>query len=274
VRGDEQRTVSDPATPIHWNHDFEEGGLVKCRFGRQGSRLVAEWPDLARLTCDQNGASVRLTPKPGASTRTLAKLRGVVKVLLGDLRGGLGIHASAVAIGSRAVLLLGDANAGKSTGAAELCLRHGGRLLSDDVALLELSRGIVRVVPSEDRHYLTPAAGRALGVRVALSRLGPRGKAAIRPVRTATRGYPLALAGFLRFDDTLKAPVCSPLRGIDAARRVLSSLYRFDLAAREGELDRVMRVYQQARFVEISRPRSSPSVVALILRALEDPRGR
>jgi hypothetical protein len=258
---------------IQWSHDFQEGGVIKCRFGRRGKWLVAEWPELARLTCDETGSQTQLVPYDGASSRRLAKLRGVVTVLVGDLRGGLGIHASAVAMGRHAVLLLGEANAGKSTTAAELCLRSRGRLLADDVSLLEDRRGVVHVVPCERRHYLTPESGRALGVRVARSRLGPKGKAAIVPARLATRSYPLALAAFLRFDDSLSAPQSTPLKGAQAALRVLSSLYRFDLEDRRDELERVKRLHAQAPVIEIARPRGSPSVVAEVVRALKDGHG-
>jgi hypothetical protein len=262
------KALPSDAPPVVWTHDFKEGDILKCRFGRQGDRLVADWPYRARLTCDAQGNDVRVTPHPGAAPQMLAKLRGMVKVLVGDLKGGLGFHASAVAIGGRAVMILGDSDAGKSTTAAELCLGSRGRLLSDDVALLTNRNGTFYVLPSEDRHYLSPASGKALGVRVAKSRLGPRGKAAIRPANTATRGYRLDLVVFLRFDDALAGLRRSSPRGIDAARRLLSSLYRFNLTERGSELERVMCVYKQVRFFEMARPHSRPSVVEELLRTL------
>lgn len=270
--GARRASPASAEAPIRWTHTFEEGGLVKCRFGRQGASFVAEWPDIARLTCDASGNNEELRPKAGASMRTVAKLRGVARVLIGDLRGGLGVHASSVALGSRAVLIVGEADAGKSTTAAELCLRHGARFLADDVALIESKNGRVEVVPSEKRHYLTPASGKALGVRVARSRLGPRGKAAIVPARVAARSHPLGLVVFLGFDDSLQEARQSPLRGADAVRRLLGSLYRFDLTDRAGELDRVTRIYQQARFLEILRPRKLPSVTQQIVRAMSGAR--
>lgn len=252
---------------IEWKHSFHEHGVVQCRFGRHGRWLIAEWPHLARLTCDEAGRQVHLAACDGAPPRTLAKLRRLASVLVADLRGGMGVHASAVALGKMAVLLLGQANAGKSTAAAELCLKHGGRLLADDVSLLEERRGTFYVVPSERRHFLTPESGKALGVRVSRSRLGPRGKAAIVPSRIATRAYPLAMVAFLRFDEQLAAPVCIPLRGARGALRVIGSLYRFNLDDRRNELERVQRIFEQARVVEIARPRSSATVIDEILNA-------
>ena len=187
--------------------------------------------------------------------------------------GGIGIHASAFALGSRGVLLLGDSGAGKSTTAAELCLRHGARLLADDAALLEVRRGVVRVVPSEDRHYLTEASADALGLRLQAKRISS-GKAPVRPLRAGSRGYRLALVVSLRYDDTLVEAVSRRLTGIDAAMRMLPAMFRFDVDNRCRELDRITTVYEQAPLVEVARPRSKPTVAAQILRALGEPHGR
>jgi hypothetical protein len=235
--------------------------------GRQGQRLVAEWPDLARLTCNPGGTGVRLTPIGGASARSVAKLKGVVKALLGDLRGGLGVHASSVALDGRAILLLGTSGSGKSTAAAELCLRHGARLLADDAAVLEERAGVVKVVPSEDRHFLSQESTEALDLRRTVARTDS--KTFVRPAAAGSRVYPLALVVCLRFDDDIEQPVSRPLAGADAAQRVLGAMFRFDVGDRRHELDRLMRVYAQAPFVEIARPRSAPSVVPLVLRAFQ-----
>lgn len=53
-------------------------------------------------------------------------------------RGCLALHASAVDIGGKAVLLSGKAGAGKSTLLAEL-LGNGGRLISDDLTVLTIA---------------------------------------------------------------------------------------------------------------------------------------
>jgi hypothetical protein len=260
---------TDGPSEVVWLHDCRQDGVVTYRMGRQGRSLVAEWPRVARLTCDENGRRVRLTPKDGSDRSSLAKLQGVVKVMLGDLRGGIGLHASALAMGSRAVLLLGDSGAGKSTAAAELCLRHGARLMADDAALLEVRRGVVFVVPSEDRHYLTEDSARALGVKLPATRTS-NGKGSVRPIRSGARGYRLALVVSLRYDDALDRAVCRRLTGIDAAMRLLPAMFRFDVDNRRRELDRLTTVYEQAPVLELARPRNNPDVTAPILLALEE----
>jgi hypothetical protein len=171
------------------------------------------------------------------------------------------------------VLILGDSGAGKSTTAAALCL-SGATLLADDAALIEERGGVLRVTPSEDRHYLTRQSSDALGVRVRNETREVTWKAAVRPARAATRSVPLALVVSLRFDDRLGAVVRRPIRGAEAAFRVLGSMFRFDVSDRRQDLDRVMRVYEQVPFVEVARPRSEPDVTACVVGALGGLRGQ
>src|SRR4030095_13720757 len=79
--------------------------------------------------------------------------------------GALVVHASAVAIGGRAILLAGRAGAGKSTLAAFLA-GHRMQVLADDGALLDGGPAEVRVLPSYPglRLYRDSAAAAALDV--------------------------------------------------------------------------------------------------------------
>jgi hypothetical protein len=266
VKGQWLTTDSDPG--VVWLHHIHDNGILTYRMGRRGRSLIAEWPGVAQLTCEDDGTRAQLTPCEGAPRPTVDRLQGIVKALLGDLRGGIGLHASAVAIGSRAVLMLGESGAGKSTAAAGLCFHHGGRLLADDAALLEEDARGFRVVPSESHHYLTLQAGEALGVPRPPALQEDASKTAVTAERTATEGYPLALVVWLQFIDALEEPLCESLTGVDAAIRVLGSMFRFDIVDRRQELDRVMRLYEQATFIEVSRPHSEPDALSHILRAL------
>jgi len=150
-------------------HDWEEraggGGQGDPRIVRTGDVLMAEWPGIGRLTCNLRTSTSRFAAERGADPTLVAKLRaGAVPALLGDLRGGLSLHASAVATRSGAVLFMGAGGAGKSTAALELCLNHGGRLLSDDMTSLTFEGSTAFVVPTERAHHLTSASFRLLGL--------------------------------------------------------------------------------------------------------------
>lgn len=265
------RPMARQVTPIVWQHNVERDGVIAYRMGRQGRRFVAEWPKLARLTCSPEGRDARLQALAGAARRKVAKLQGVVKALLVDLQGGLGIHAAAVVVQRSAILLVGESGAGKSTTAAELCLHRGARMLADDAAVLEWRRSSMWVLPSEGCHFLSAESSNALGVRPRIFP-DPGDKSSVPSVRVGSHASPLALIVRLRFDDSLRMPRLQPVAGADAARCVLGSMFRFDVNDRRDELDRVIRLYEQTPFVEIARPRSSPDVSADVLRALENTR--
>ncbi len=75
-------------------------------------------------------------------------LFGPAMAVLHHQRGRPALHAAAVVIGGRAVVLAGDSGAGKSTTALAL-LRRGHRLLSDDQALIDPdTRLVASGVPS------------------------------------------------------------------------------------------------------------------------------
>jgi hypothetical protein len=187
-----------------------------------------------------------------------------VQGLLRDLAGQLAVHASAVAIDGRAVLFVGEGGAGKSTAAAEMCLRHGAQMLADDAALLEVGPGGVSVVPCESDHWLTRDSCRALGVPPR------RGSAAgdkrnLRASNVAPEPCVLGLVVALRFDASVTAAILQPLRGSDAARLLLEAVARFDVedgVARGRELEQLTAVYNFAPFVELVRPLRTPGCVA------------
>lgn len=267
-----ERDATPTAEPIVWLHDRGENGVVSYRIGRRDGSLVAEWPGIAQATCAADGTGVRVTPSQGASPEAVAKLRGVLRVFVGELQGGLGVHAAAVGLGSRGVLLLGKSGAGKSTAAASLCLRHGGRLLADDAALLRERAGVIELAPSEGAHYLSREAGQALGIWSEHG--GPPGtwKESVPAPACATDSCPVALVVSLELDAGSSAVVCRRLTGASAVLRMLGSMFRFnpsDAAARRRELDRVMRLYEQATFVEARRSRAHPDVVPAVLQVLE-----
>src|SRR4030081_1700462 len=103
---------------IVWVHEVRVDDTVTFRVGRRDGGMVAEWAGLATLACSLDGSGAKLAAAAGASRRAIGKLqRGQVTALLRDLRGQLGVHASAIALDRRAVLFVGPGGVGKSTAA-------------------------------------------------------------------------------------------------------------------------------------------------------------
>jgi hypothetical protein len=89
------------------------------------------------------------------------------------LRGVVCLHASAVALRGRAVVLLGPSEAGKSTTAAAFA-RLGFPVLSDDIVALSERNGRLPVQPGSPRLRLWPeSVGMLFGEAGALPRLTP-----------------------------------------------------------------------------------------------------
>ncbi len=253
---------------VVWEHSARHAGRLAYRMGRQGNSLVAEWPGLVRMTCLQDGTDVRVTPAAGAARGAVSKTRGIIRVAVGELRGdGIGLHASAVVMGGCGVLFLGESGAGKSTAAAGMCMKHGGRLLADDATLLLDHQGYVTVAACEDTSYLTPHSREALGLRSERGR-GGRAKVPLPHQRKATRPARLALVVWLRFDDALEDAVYRSLAGAAAVQRVLRSLFRLRGPGNPDEFDRVIQLCRQARFYEIARPHARADVIDLVVSLL------
>ena len=245
--------LSAKTLPIAWDRRRRIDGTEAFRLGRADGLLVAEWPGFGRLISTPDGTRSRFVLQRGADPHEVEKLRsGAVQALLGDVRGQMGLHASAVAVGGRAVLVLGESGAGKSTLAGELCVRHEGQLLADDMALLDADGHGVRVHRTERHHSLTRESCRLLGI----TRRG-RGaaKLAVLARRPTEARYPLSLVAVLRCDRRRRRPVVRVLGGAEVVRALLPFIVRFDLrATRRRELDQILMMHQKCRVLEIARP--------------------
>ncbi len=180
---------------------------------RQGSDIWARWPDSSTL---EDTATYLLGPVLGFVLR---------------LRGVTCLHASAVALDGRAVVLMGPPGAGKSTTAAALCQR-GHAVLTDDIVALSDDR-IRRVIPGVPQIRLWPDATALLyGADDALPRLTPTWeKRALdltrRPDEFERR--PLPIAAIYLLADTATGDGAAlridTVRGAEALMALLANTY-------------------------------------------------
>jgi hypothetical protein len=80
---------------------------------------------------------------------TVTYVMGPILGIVLRRRGWTCVHASAVAWNGRAVMFVGPPGAGKSTTAAAAVMRHGARMLTDDIVALRRSRGRYLVEPGQ-----------------------------------------------------------------------------------------------------------------------------
>ena len=165
-----------------------------------GYRLYARGFGLARITPD--GGRVTCAPPGEAAWDWQRFLVGRILPWAAVLRGYEAFHASAVAIGGRAVAFVGDTGAGKTSLALRL-VASGAEFLTDDVLAVEAGAhgvlghagaGIASVRPAE-RDAMPAATWDSLGTV-----LGESGKTYVAlPVAGEPR--PLAAIYFLRGDE-------------------------------------------------------------------------
>jgi hypothetical protein len=202
---------------------------------RQGREIWGDWPD---------GYSLE-----DASTYLIGQ---VINFAL-RLRGFTSLHASAIAIGDRAIAIIGAPGAGKSTTAAAFA-RLGYPILSDDVAVLEDRGSTFLVQPGYPRVNLWPDSERMLfGHEEALPPITPTwGKKYLSLDRNGYgfQSEALALSAVYRLDvgeGAPDVPVLEELTVADAfvtlvANTYLNYLLDADMRTREFEvLGRVTR---------------------------------
>jgi hypothetical protein len=171
--------TGESGLPILMVHQSRKEGNYRLRYddgtqffiNRAGSEIRAWWP-------------------PETSFEdTVTYLAGPVLGFVLHLRGTLNLHASAVDVGGRALVLLGPAGAGKSTTAAAFALR-GFPVLTDDLASLNEDEDGFRVQCGYARICLTLDATQSFYGRVdALPAIAPNWeKRSLELEASATRG--------------------------------------------------------------------------------------
>ncbi|MBZ9760492.1 serine kinase [Mesorhizobium sp. CA8] len=118
--------------------DFPETASHRATaFLFEATRQYLSWQAVGTFMI--SGRRIEVDPAPRVDDPLLAfPLLGPVMALALHQRGLLVLHASAIAVGGRSVIFMGDKGAGKSTTAGAM-IRAGHRLLTDDVVALDLS---------------------------------------------------------------------------------------------------------------------------------------
>ena len=155
-------------------HRRVEASAVSAARLRDGTYYRLAYDDGTVCVIDARGRGVWAQAPAGATVEdTATYLLGPVMGFVLRLRGVTCLHASAVAVGGRAIAIAGHAGSGKSTTAAAFA-RAGYPVLTDDVAALTLADGRHHVEPAYARVRLWPeSVARLFGSADALPRITP-----------------------------------------------------------------------------------------------------
>jgi len=211
-----------------------------------GDRFLLRIPGIVRMSLD---AGTAITWQCEGETRpedAVVFISGSGFGLLMHQHGRCIMHASAVAVGGRAVLFCGASGAGKSTLAAALAARGFGHVADDQCVLSGFGGGTVLVHPDGRAHKLWEQAIDRLDLA---ERSGAPVRSALRKFFVAPRaasaadnGAALPLGGIYilaeaRAPDLVKGDrvTITPLNLADAAIAVRANAYRPPMVERLGQ---------------------------------------
>lgn len=177
------------------------------------------------------------------------------------------LHASAVAVAGKAVVLIGDSGYGKSTLTAAL-VQQGAQLITDDMLVLEERDGSYQAAPGARRLKLEPETAGWLGITwngVPMADGSGKFVYAVEENQCA--------ASNLRVDRiVLLAPLApraavEPVSGADATRAVLGATFN-PLHTEPARLTRLLHNAEQiargTRIVRLHVPRDLPAIESVV----------
>lgn len=221
---------------------------------RTGREIVADWPDGYTLE------------------DACTYLIGPVLAFVLRLRGITCLHASSVAIGDRAIALMGAPGAGKSTTAAAFAHR-GFPVLSDDVVVLAERGDYFLVQPGYPRVNLWPdSVGTLFGREDALPRITPTWEKRYLPLgqnshRFESMPLPLGAIYFLsERDAVLSKPVIDEFSGGEAFMSLVGNAYvnyLLDARMRKADFEVLGRVAAQVPVRRVRTVQDPGQVLAL-----------
>ena len=206
------------------------------------------YSDGARFAIEQQGREIWADwPDDYALEDACTYLVGPVIAFALRLRGQICLHASALAVGGRAIALLGQPGAGKSTTAAVFA-RLGYSILSDDIAVLDDRGDHFLVQPGYPRVNLWPESVQALfGSADALPKITPTWGKMYLPLDQNGHRFqatPLPLGGIYMLAERepgLAAPIIESFTASEALMTLVGNTYvhyalNADMRSREFEL--------------------------------------
>jgi hypothetical protein len=259
------RPSSQRVRPTH----MISGDSFKVSEYAGGSFFQLVYSDGTRFVIDGSATRVWGEPGPGLTDEDLCVyLLGPIMGFIARRKGFTPLHASSVVIEGRAIALLGEAGAGKSTTAAALALR-GWPVLCEDVCLLTETNLQPHVIPGYPRICLwSDSVGYLFSTPDALPLivrgwekrfLALDGTSRARP---ALEICPLSSIFFLapRTDED-RAPCIEPLSKRHAVLQFVQNTYMnwlLDREGRAGEFDAIVKLVSQVACFRLT-PSSDPA---------------
>ncbi|HRV95310.1 MAG TPA: serine/threonine protein kinase [Anaerolineae bacterium] len=237
------------------------------------------YSDGTKFVINGSGNRIWATWLPATSLEdTATYLLGPILGFVLRLRGITCLHASAVAIDGRAVILVGPAGAGKSTTAAALA-RLGYPILSDDIVALSEQKGAFLVQPAYPRLRLWPESAQILyGSKEALPSLTPTWNKCYLDLTADGyyfQNYPLALAAIYILRERTNDPQSPFIEGVWAHAGLIHLIgntyvnYLLDKPQRAQEFEFLGRLAANVPVRQIY-PHADPACLSELCQVIRD----
>lgn len=271
----------DPSDVEPWyTSDYkDESGAPSLKVVRlPGKYFRFAYTDGTEFLIDHEGTNISAVwPKTLTVEDTATYLLGPIMGFVLLLRGGVSLHASAIAIDDQAIALVGPAGAGKSTTAAAFA-DLGYSILAEDVVTLDDRGDSFVVQPAYPCIRLWPASVKALyGAEAELPRLTPTWDKCYLDLTQDQYDFkkePLPLAAIYLLDGRSEDPSSPSVHDVPSSEVLISLIantyatYLMDkkMRAREFELlGRVIKNVPVRRVVPHADPANIASLCKTIL---------
>lgn len=208
-----------------------------------GEHFLLRVPGVARFLLSR-GDAIIFEQEPGADATDIpAFVTGTVLGILLHQRGRIVLHASAVAVGGKAILFCGRSGAGKSTLAAALAQR-GLPLVTDDLCAISIGADGVPMVAPDGRQFKlwTQSIERLeLGTMRGPRVRGRLEKFYVEPAGTFGHALPLAAVYALREARPPHSPGIDIPNVVEAALVLRRNAYRPQLIKRMNQHEAYFR---------------------------------
>ncbi len=235
-----------------------------------------DYADQTQFVVDQSGSELWAEwASPLTLEDTATYLLGPVLGFVMLLRGIVCLHASAIAIGSEAIALLGPAGSGKSTTAAAFAERGYG-ILAEDVVTLDDRHDQFLVRPGYPCIRLWPSAVKALyGSETHLPRLTPNWDKCYLDLTERFHRESLPLAAIYLLGERHHDPAAPFIETIDHSERLMALVANtyatklMDKQMRAREFELLTRVVGNVPLKRVT-PNADPTRIAQLCEVILD----
>lgn len=172
------------------------------------------------------------------------------------------LHASAVAIDGKAIVLVGDSGYGKSTLTAAL-IQLGAQLITDDLLVLQERAGSYEALPGARRLKLAPETAALVGISNGMPMMDGSGKFVYALEDSACVNSRVPVERIVLLAPLAARPLVEPVSLAEATRALLGATFN-PLHTEPDRLTRLLhnaeRIARGTRIVRLHVPRDLPAI--------------